>query len=570
MATPDRPTPSRSPSEDLAHLTGRSHLPRELESASGMQKLDWILGQPDPQGFIQALAPQELYYWMRDIGKGDALPLLEMADREQKRALVDIDAWSRHELLLPRWLEWLDLAHAAGDDTALDFIAAQDDETLEWLFTGDVTVHPADHDLDTVPDELAAFHTPDGMYLLTVPRDHELEERLPRLLKFLYASDEDRARLVLQQVQFELRSNITEQMERFRDARIQDLGFEPMDEALALYTTLPVAALRDEVRRGASVDDMPPGAVATGLARDLVLRDVPAPELLGEALAALAPDVRARVGEGLAYVVNKVFVADTGDLSRVDDLPIAGRYASGLVNLGLEHLSDDSLEVATRVLATTSPQTLFRAGYTLTLELAQRARKVRARAGAGTALFGSPSDEVLDGLAMPRPLCFEGLDEPGRLGYRPFRTLADLAAAEVRVADAAALLSFFEARFGYEPKALAGLPLSDEARASVRLGTLFRTAVARVVLEDAASFTPLAKDDLVAFARAAFVRGPTGTSWSPPLARLVADVRAAGANEAVVSFVDRALDELLEAVGSVRPDELEPRYTGDLFLVQGE
>lgn len=124
-----------------------------------MQKLDWIIGQPDPETFVRELAPQELYYWIRDIGKGDASALVELADHEQKRALVDIDAWSRHELQLPRWLEWLDIAEVAGDDTAVDFVAAQDDETLEWIFSGDVTVYPADHDLDTVPDDLAAFST---------------------------------------------------------------------------------------------------------------------------------------------------------------------------------------------------------------------------------------------------------------------------------------------------------------------------------------------------------------------------------------------------------------------------
>ncbi|MCC6622988.1 MAG: hypothetical protein IT385_17145 [Deltaproteobacteria bacterium] len=580
MTDPAEPNAKTS---DLATLVGRSKLPAELARAPGMKKLDWILGQPDPEAFVRALAPQELYYWMRDIGKGDSGALLELADREQKRALVDIDAWSRHELELPRWLDWLDLAQSASDDTALDFVAAQDDETLEWLFSGDVQVYAADADLDAVPDELAAFRSPDGAYLVTVPREHELEDRLPRLMKLLWAADEDRARLIFQQLQFDLRANITEDMERFRNARVQDMGFEPMTDALEVWATVPVAALRDAARRGApptSEDAVwrgPPDQ--TGLVHDLVLTGIAAPDLLARALAGLAPDDRVRAGEGLAYLVNKVFVAETGDLSRLDDLPIIGRHAAALVNLGLEHLADEDEERATHLLATTPAEVLFRAGHTLTLEVGKRARAVRTRTGAarGLALFGTPVDEALHGASLLHPLYFEGLDEPGALGHRAFATLADLAKVEVRVADAQAVTGFFEARFGFTPAALEGLAatVGGDQLARVRFTTLLRTAMAWTLLKDEAAFAPLGRDELAAFARAAFERTPGGgVRLAPPLARLVDDVgQAAGSepgSEAIRAFVDRALGELLDAIGGVAPADVDPRFTADLFLVSGD
>ncbi|MFO0749463.1 MAG: DUF6178 family protein [Myxococcota bacterium] len=556
---------------DLATIAGRSRLPAELQNASGMKKLDWILTQHDTRDFVGALAPQELYYWICDIGKGDAYALLALANTEQIRALVDLDAWSRHELVLPRWLEWLDLALAVDVDTALKFVRAQDDLTFEWLFTGDVHVYASDHDLDFVPDDLAAFHSPDGLYLVTVPRDHPLEERLPQLMKLMWAEDQERARLLLQQAQFELNASITEDMERFRNGRIQDLGFEPVTEALEVYTTVPVKALRDELRKGRAYDGATvSGPTITGMVGDLVLRDVPAPELLGAALDGLDGAARTRATEGLAYLVNKVFMAETGDLARFDDLPIAARHAAAVANLGLDYLADSSIDQAIAVLATTTPETLFRSGHTLTVELGKKARAVQKRAGGrdGLALFGSPVDEMLHAATLARPLFYEGLDDPKRMGHRAFQTLDDVAKVEARVADAAALVDFFEQRFGFTPAAIHQLALGKDQLGRLRFATLFRTAMVWALLKDELVFDRVGPDELAAFARAAFEGRGAAARFSPAMQKALLAVQGSDVPDAVRSFVERAFDELLDVLGPVPAAELETRYAADLFLVR--
>ena len=187
---------------DLSTLTQRSRLPVELRNASGLQKLDWILSMPQPAEFVTALAPDELYYWLRDIGKEDAYPLLEYASDDQLKSLVDIDAWSRHDLSVARWLDWLDLAVAVDHDTAERFIMSQDDELLMWLVTGDVQVLPADADTAMIPDELQFFSSPDFLYYVTIPHDHPLTERLPQIMQMMWSADTDRARAIFQQAQF--------------------------------------------------------------------------------------------------------------------------------------------------------------------------------------------------------------------------------------------------------------------------------------------------------------------------------------------------------------------------------
>jgi len=568
----DKPS---SPRSDLSTLTERSRLPVEFADASGMQKLDWILGLPAPAEFVGALAPQELYYWLRDIGKDDAYALLEYANDEQLRGLVDIDAWSRHELSIPRWLDWLDLALAVDTDTAERFVTAQDDGLYTWLLTGDVQVLPSDADVSMIPDELAFFSSPDFLYVVTVPREHPLEERIPQLMKLMWSADPDRAREVFQQAQFELHEAAGEDLERFRDARLQDLGFEPVSAALEVYSTVAIRQLRSELESAE-----PPGAPVvaphgvTGLVGDLVLRGVEPPELLGAAVQALDPRDRKTFGDGFAYLVNKVFMADTGDLSRLDDLPAAARQATALANLGLCYLAHESEERAAVILRQIAPEMLFKTGWTLVFNLGRKARRLAARAGQdrGYLLFGSPTDEAVAAASLLRPQYAEAVDDPGALDTRPFSTLDELTRIEARIDQATLVLDAFERHFGLTLTALdeADLPgIGPDARRRTRLSTLVRTALLHGLLSDEFRFTPVSRDQLVAFSRAAFSAGHTLSPAFEECIRILvqATVGDAASHEAFRDLTQRAVDELVESLGPVAERDLDLRYVGDLFLI---
>ncbi|PIE18499.1 MAG: hypothetical protein CSA66_04635 [Proteobacteria bacterium] len=563
----DTPTRQGAASGDLADLLGRGGLPAELRHASGMKKLSYITSLPAPAAFVEQLASEELYLLLRDIGKRDAYPLLAYATADQLQAIVDLDAWHKHELQLPRWLEWLDLSLAADIDTGLRFLAASDDELLEWLFVGQggVRILGNDVELSDIPDELAAFDTPDGMYRVTLPRDHALADRMPQLLKLLWAMDVDRMRVIFQQARFDLASSVEEYMERFRGGRLQDLGFEAPSEAARVFSSGDPAGLRARVRAG--LDQLAPLSriCSDATAGGLVLRGVTPPRLLGAALARLDDEPRARFAEAMTALVNRVFMALTGDLSRTEDLPTAGRHAAALVNLGLQHVADGDVATAARALERIWPVELFQAGHALTLDVARAARQIARRSGANAGLspFGSPTDEALHGVALPRPLLFEGVIDRARVSYRPFADLRELARVAALVEDADAVLGLFETQLGHSPEALDSLNIDDDARRRLSLATLLRTALAQLIVRDAFSFAPLSAGDVAAFARAAFT--PQG-ALSEPLKAALSRITGT-APEAVGAFAERAVAELVEAIGGVRPEAIDPRYAGDLFLI---
>ncbi|MCA9515953.1 MAG: hypothetical protein KC635_13500 [Myxococcales bacterium] len=555
---------------DLATLTGRAQLPAEVRAAGGLRQLDYILNLPAPAELVGELAVEELYLLLQDIGTTDAYPLLEHASDEQLVGLVDLDAWHRDGFDIARFVSWLDLSLAVDVDTGLRFLGAQDDETLEWLFMdGDIEIHASDLDPSDVPDDREVFQSPDGMYWVTVPGEHPLVDRIPQLLKLLWAQDGDRARVLFQQARVDLGTSVTDYMTQFRDGRLQDIGFDSLEGALAVFSRRDPKALRAEVRaKLAEREPLRPAHVGV-MARDLVLSGVAAPDLFARALARLDAPARARFGEAFTFLVNRVFQALTGDLSRTDDLPIAARHAASLLNVGLAFVADEDEETASLALERVWPLELFQVGYTLALDLAVRARRVLARAGQarGLTLFGSPVDETLGAVALGRPMLFEGLTDPGLVGVRPFATLDELARVEVVLADAEAVIDFVEARFGVTPEAILDSPalagLDADARRRVRLATLLRTGFANLLLTDQLAFTPLDRSALQGFARAAFEK--TG-ELSPLLRGAQAKVLEA-APPAVARLVEGALDALVMALGRVRPEDLDPRYAGELFLV---
>ena len=174
--------------QDLARLTERHTLPSSLRETSGMQRLNAILELTHPSEFVQDLATQDLYLLLHDIGKTDAFVLLEYASNDQFRELMALDTWSRDEFQIDRWINLLDLAKACNWNTALRFIKSTESELIQLILSGDIQVHDKDLDIETVPDFLQVINSPDFMFKFTVPRGHDLEGRLPELLKMFFVA----------------------------------------------------------------------------------------------------------------------------------------------------------------------------------------------------------------------------------------------------------------------------------------------------------------------------------------------------------------------------------------------
>lgn len=559
---------------DLATLFGRSSMPAEIRSAGGMRKLNWILGLPDPGGWIRDLASSEFYLLTKDIGAADSGALIELASPDQLQGIQDLDIWSKDEVRFDRWMGWLQLARSANVDTALRFLQATDSELYLRLLTSRITVHDKDLDLDMVPDHLQALQTPDFMYWVTIPHEDAISEDLPMILKLLWAADTDRLRTIFQAALYELPAEVSTIQSRLRGGRLLDMGFYPPSEALEVYTYESPRPAREQARASLALENGVAMNARVGTSQDLVLTDVEAPDLLSAVISSLDPDQRASFAESMSALVGKVFMAETGDLSLTAHLPDAGRRAARLTNLGLAWLADESVDRGARLVQFMGAEHFFRVGYSLAFDLARRARRIRRRAGVaqGLSLFGRPTDSVLEGVAAARPVYFDGIDDAGGSSWRDFATLAEICRVEILLEDANAVLSFFEDHLGFSPQVLLGASLgglSDDQRRELRLATLFRTGLIQSLLSDQFLFQALSREELAAFLKVGFDQDGGQISPSTQLQDTLNSL-ATQMPESVERWARGALDDLGLALGRVQAYDLDARYASELVLVQDQ
>ena len=559
-----------SSSRDLATLSGRSQLPAHVRSGGGMAALNWLLDREDPASFLGQLATGELYYTMQEIGVGDSHVLLDLATPEQIRGILDLDLWTGHDVKLERWVGWLDMARSHSIDTALKLVQSTEPELLQLLFTRTITVHGGDLDIDMVPDELQVIPSPDGAFWVTIPREHELADRLHDMMKLLWAADMTMMRDVFQTARFELPSQIEETLIRFREGRLEEMGFFTPGDALSVYAYLSPTRMRAEVRGDLEALRVAPPIEHGTVVHDVILHHVTPPDTLGAVLGEMSPSERARFAETFTFLVNKVFMARTGDLSQTDALPEIGGHCGALVNLGLLWLADESLPRALSVATSLWPEQLFRVGYSLITDAAKQARQLAHRSGAAhnLRLFGEPIDDVLEGLSRRFPVVYEGLLTPGALVWRDVRTLEELSRIEIALSDASAVLDFFEGELGFSPSVLmhadfGALPESE--RDAITFGSLFRTGLAQSMLSDTFSFTPLSRDELASFLAVGFTIEGGRVTVSDELAQVLAPLKDK-VSEIMAAWIDDQVEELGLALGRVQAYEIDPAFASALIL----
>jgi hypothetical protein len=398
-----------------------------LARARGRQRLDVILDSRNPQALVRALPADELYLAIRDVGLGDAAPLVQLASAEQFKVFVDLDAWSRDGFDPKKALPWIRAARAGAhlDPRAAARwerkLATLDREVLYLTLRSSLRIHDLEQDPDPELHADRFMRTPEGKFVVEFLVDGVEYLAVKGLLDDLYAEDPFAATRLLSSLRWDLPSELEETALRWRTGRLADLGYPTVEEALSWFARPP----RTPGHRAAA-PARPPGFLLAALERG---------SLLDRAVARLDPaDRDAALGEVIA-AANAVLVADAVDPGDPEAVRAAFEAARAYLDLGLDRLSGGDAEKAAEALAATPVKRIFQEGFGRVLELSWRARDLRARAGEETR-FGSPVDEVILVLSGKRPRYFPGVEAPesewgtiAASAYQPrhFATPEDLA-----------------------------------------------------------------------------------------------------------------------------------------------
>jgi hypothetical protein len=314
----------------------------------------------EPERVIPRIPAAELCFVVKAVGLPDAGWLLEHATSEQITAAVDLDAW---EALVPdrgRIAAWLAAFADAGEETLLRAAHALDFEVLVLELRARLSVQVVGR--DEVPELPPGAQTLDGQFYVIPSRSgDDLEDVVP-LLRALFQHDYWFYQRLLQAVGAEFDADLEEWALRWRNGRLQDLGFPPLEDAKRIYARLPP----DQLGRLApeehplEVGEWPlpvwmPSLPLSGDADGLLFR----------AMAGLVEDERRPVLLAFLALANRVAVADSLPLGDAESLPSAIAKAARIASRGLAHLSAANRVEPADVLRRATLERLFNVGANL-------------------------------------------------------------------------------------------------------------------------------------------------------------------------------------------------------------
>jgi hypothetical protein len=469
-------------------------------AAPPSERAGMLMVSDDIASLVPRIPPEELLFTIRGAKGGEISEILSHARTSQLRFVLDIELWSKDEIIPERGEFWMKLFDNFEMPTLARFVKGLDHIDLAALTGKQITAALADengHQPYDDPEGYVSF-TEDGVYYYTVK-----EELLPMAKKFIILLiSEDRSKylhlLELYVTGFDAEDE--ESALQFRKARIAEHGFVDFDEAQKVYIPLTTKTLEGEPPRregAASIFesegyDAPHYPVAQTPHGAQKLRDVLdrfADSDQAEALMAQ-----------LATLTNKVLAADALDPADTDSFRTAALKVAGYLMIGLETLCGVDEEAMARALDRHWLEHIFRIGWSRVERMGKRARFwLREGWPQGRKerllLLSSPLPEMLDALLMRRPkLMVEGAKIDTLHDFSCLREV-ELGERTVEKADFLGrfIMSMVNFQLGDLTKALSSL---DEENLKGR--TIFLTALLNSALGRGFAFAPIARTEVMA------------------------------------------------------------------------
>jgi len=510
--------------------SGRTIVPTSVARSSPPptnlhEQLERVFDEPlvldeidDPATLVARLAPQTFVRIARALRDEERLELLlPHAVPEQLTGLFDLDAWTEDQLDPVRSCAWL-LAIAETYTTVkprgalADLIFEMDPEMWTLGLSNGMMVADIDPSDDNARDGAAArmddlrvWHTPDGFFLVGVP-DDDLGRAALQTLNLVYADSLAAGRQLTLSIQSLVRSQVEEDLLRWRSGRLADLGFVDRAEAMKLFRPLDRTAAAQAERKDFQY-------LAADSDVGFGLQKWTGADLIGRVMGQLPLEERGVREREFLLLVNEVMAAQKFPPGSESLQERALHQTQATISLGLEMLAattpdhpDLDAFLAERI-QHIGLRDVFRVGYGALDKLRRAAhelnRATRISLTAPGSLLDRPWGPAVVGLMQLYP---ELALRETSTRTRPLRTLADVARATQSIAEAEAL-----ARLAFDPLGYAIDPIwltrVDEPEKAV-LGDLVRTAIVHTCLQAARhaasavkghgqdTMTPLGPDDL--------------------------------------------------------------------------
>ena len=582
-------------------------LRQRLLALAPSRRVDFLISLDNAREVLRQLHPQDLLIAIYATGVSDSLELIELLPPAQVQSILDLETWQRDRIDPHRLVSWMSMLYAANKERALAQVVGLDAELVTLLLKLYTRVYDLAQEAEPDPMPEYNLRTPDNRYLVTFarplppdgrdktdPLDDIGAEVARQIVAGLISRQPLTAARYLEATRWELPSELEEASLRWRQGRLNDLGYCDLYESLAIYA--PIDLKRPPRSRRVDIVADPDAADA---ALALFIDDHGQAPLLQVALDQLAVEPADQVRRQLVSLANRVAAAQVASPGDLVALARAVVETLATINLGLEFLSRGARPAAIDLLGRISLVELFRFGHTLTWQLGQQALKLRQRLRVEPAqtLLPARVQSLFIALCRKVPRLHAGLidrkrddpgkslprDDPGKSLPRddeiPFESLAQLAAAAEAVAEVAFLAALLLDVLGFDPQrtpALVEVAANVGDVANIDLDLILATSLCRAALGGELSPQPFDRAELaelrqlVATDRAALIdqlAAPLLDRARPRLP-LPGALDEAAAKQRATAFASRLQQRLVEDLGSVSGD-LDSRFVAALLCRLG-
>jgi hypothetical protein len=528
--------PDKSKGNGQDAQLARKELRQRLVQLSPRKRLDAIIDSPDSRAVVRSLPAELLYTTIHEVGLADSTELVQLASPEQFRTFVDLGAWKRDRIQPHAVLTWLRAARGDQPEEFLRKLHGVDLELLEYMLREFTQVHDLEENPDVNPEGVT-MEMPEGRYLIEFKVEGVEQAALRAILNDLIAENPFEMARLLEAIRWEIPSEMEEAAYQFRTARLMDMGFPALQDAVSLFSRVDTGPA-------------PARSAQTALAPTTGHVDY-----LDAAFRALDPVEREHAEDELRAVANAALVAELADPGDLEAVRRVGEMVRDYLSLGLEHLSGGEPARAAEVIRDTQLKRIFQVGFSLTLTLKFRADRLMKAPLArmdDTPLLLSEEEAAIEALRLKRPR--RALRVPGAEPV-PFRSLRELASSEAQLGRAEAQVEIFRGLLGgSEEPARQVLARFGVALSTLGVERLFNAAVAMAVLDGRVDPRPVPQGRTVELGERLF----EGTVQAPRLRSSAAE-RALSGLEPVVApearaelrrLVNTTLEKLLGELGA--------------------
>lgn len=415
--------------ETSEKIVSREEISSILE-LKGKDRMEAILNHDNAQDLVQSLPEEEVYFTIKEIGEQDALPIISLMSPEQYQFLLDLELWKGYELKPERIEHWLPILLSCEADAIERWLKTIDLDTLILILKKNIRIHikNTDEPLDFKDEENFPF-TLNGTYYIEV-LNPKFRDYIEKLLNYLSSIDFNFYLRLLDQVNWEIGTELEERAFRFREARLADKGFPTFDEALSLYQYLNPKILKimleeKKIHHINIQNHYQPPNFPMLIKENRIFFSICLSELEDEYLLD-------RIKTELTYMANQAIVVDQPENIDLSVLKESLKKIGSYLSIGLEIMSGGDILQAKRYLSEIPLKYLFQIGFGAALELKWKAEKILKKGWYSNkrlpiSFLGYPWRERIEGILKKRPLFFS---ETGEIGFRDFRTHEEIKLVE--------------------------------------------------------------------------------------------------------------------------------------------